>query len=131
MAPPDGSAVLTLIQAKPESPQARLVGRATQVVFVTEDLPATYTDGDVGAFASEPHHAFDGSSTNGRALTLMIVGALDNRAGPFCVGRRIHALPRPRWEHFDLVGFDEVSRAVGAKSPGRPRETGRGTARGA
>ena len=44
VAPPDGSAVLTLIQAKPDSPQARLVGRATQVVFVTEDLPATYTE---------------------------------------------------------------------------------------
>src|SRR5262245_11862553 len=44
VAPPDGSAVLTLIQAKPNSPQARFVGRATQVVFVTEDLPATYTE---------------------------------------------------------------------------------------
>src|SRR6185369_7396274 len=44
VAPPDGSAVLTLIQVKPDSPQARLVGRATQVVFVTEDLPATYTE---------------------------------------------------------------------------------------
>lgn len=42
VAPPDGSAVLTLIEAKPHSPQARFVGRATQVVFVTEDLPATY-----------------------------------------------------------------------------------------
>src|SRR5215470_3209628 len=44
VAPPDGSAVLTLIQARPDSPQARLVGRATQVVFVTEDLPATYAE---------------------------------------------------------------------------------------
>src|SRR5438046_9591419 len=44
VAPPNGSAVLTLIEAKPDSPQARLIGRATQVVFVTEDLPATYTE---------------------------------------------------------------------------------------
>ena len=44
VAPRDGSAVLTLIQAEPDSPQARFVGRATQVVFVTEDLPATYTE---------------------------------------------------------------------------------------
>ena len=29
VAPPDGSAVLTLIEAKPDSPKARLVGRAT------------------------------------------------------------------------------------------------------
>ena len=44
VAPPDGTAVLTLIEAKPNSPQARLVGRATQVAFVTEDLPTTYTE---------------------------------------------------------------------------------------
>src|SRR6476620_4138573 len=44
VAPPDGSAVLTLIQAKPGSAQARLIGRATHVAFVTEDLPATYTE---------------------------------------------------------------------------------------
>src|SRR5262245_24478527 len=44
VSPPDGTAVLTLIQVKPDSPQARYVGRATQVVFVTEDLPATYSE---------------------------------------------------------------------------------------
>src|SRR5206468_3895309 len=44
VAPPDGTAVLTLIQADPDSPQRRLIGRATQVVFVTEDLPATYRE---------------------------------------------------------------------------------------
>src|SRR5213594_4170991 len=44
VAPPDGTAVLTLIQPEPDSPQYRLIGRATQVVFVTEDLPATYRE---------------------------------------------------------------------------------------
>jgi catechol 2,3-dioxygenase-like lactoylglutathione lyase family enzyme len=44
VAPPDGTAVLTLIQADPGTPQHRLIGRATQVVFVTEDLPATYRE---------------------------------------------------------------------------------------
>src|SRR5689334_18749130 len=42
--PPDGTAVLTLIEASPTSPQAKLIGRATQVVFVTGDLPATYAE---------------------------------------------------------------------------------------
>jgi serine phosphatase RsbU (regulator of sigma subunit) len=42
VSPPDGTAVLTLIQPKAHSPQYRLIGRATQVVFVTENLPATY-----------------------------------------------------------------------------------------
>src|SRR5438552_7381093 len=44
VAPPDGTAVLTLIQPEPDSPQCRLIGRATQVAFVTEDLPATYRE---------------------------------------------------------------------------------------
>ena len=42
VAPPDGTAVLALVQPEPESPQARLIGRATQVVFVTDDVTATY-----------------------------------------------------------------------------------------
>ncbi len=42
VSPPDGTAVLTLIQPDEHSPQYRLIGRATQVVFVTENLPATY-----------------------------------------------------------------------------------------
>jgi serine phosphatase RsbU (regulator of sigma subunit) len=42
VSPPDGTAVLTLIQPDERSPQYRLIGRATQVVFVTENLPATY-----------------------------------------------------------------------------------------
>jgi phosphoserine phosphatase RsbU/P len=40
--PPDGTTVLTLIQPPPHSLQSKLIGRATQVVFVTENLPATY-----------------------------------------------------------------------------------------
>jgi len=36
--PPDGSAVLSLIAPGPNSPERKLIGRATQVVFVTEDV---------------------------------------------------------------------------------------------
>ena len=108
VAPPDGSAVLTLIEAKPDSPQARLVGRATQVVFVTEDLPATYTSGGGGAFASETRHASDASSTIGRAMQPIHFGALDNRAGPIGVGRRLHAL---RGRRSELVRPGELRRS--------------------
>ena len=44
VAPPDGTAVLTLIEPPPHSLQYQLIGRATQVVFVTENLPATYRE---------------------------------------------------------------------------------------
>src|SRR5438270_4732211 len=36
VAPPDGAAILALIAPKPNSEQYRLIGRATQIVFVTE-----------------------------------------------------------------------------------------------
>jgi len=111
--PPDGTAVLTLIEAKPDSPQARLVGRATQVVFVTEDLPATYTEWRRRGvrFRTAPR------------LRRVVYEQTD-------AGSSAHATPgqdRPAWggvftrfedvdrNSFALVSFDEVSRAVEAQ----------------
>jgi phosphoserine phosphatase RsbU/P len=44
VAPPDGSAVLTLIEPEPDSEQYKLIGRATGIVFVTEDITSKYTE---------------------------------------------------------------------------------------
>ena len=44
VSPPDGTAVLALIAPDPESPQYKLIGRATQVVFVTEDVTAKFRE---------------------------------------------------------------------------------------
>src|SRR5437764_3768464 len=38
VSPPNGTAVLTLIQPAPESAEYKLIGRATRVVFVTENV---------------------------------------------------------------------------------------------
>ena len=38
VAPPDGTAVLRLIAPRPDSESYRLIGRATQIVFLTEDV---------------------------------------------------------------------------------------------
>jgi serine phosphatase RsbU (regulator of sigma subunit) len=42
VAPPHGTAVLTLIAPDPESEDYKLIGRATQIAFVAEDVVATY-----------------------------------------------------------------------------------------
>ena len=42
VAPPDGSAVLMLIAPKPGSQEYKLIGRATQVAFVAEDVMAKF-----------------------------------------------------------------------------------------
>jgi serine phosphatase RsbU (regulator of sigma subunit)/predicted enzyme related to lactoylglutathione lyase len=44
VAPPDGSTVLLLIQPKHDSAEHKLIGRATQVVLVTEDVTKTYRE---------------------------------------------------------------------------------------
>src|SRR5215510_2222698 len=44
VSPPDGTAVLTLIEAAPDSKQYDLIGRPTGIVFVTEDVIAKYEE---------------------------------------------------------------------------------------
>ncbi len=44
VAPPDGGAVLSLIAPSPRSAEYKLIGRATQVVFVTEDVLAKFRE---------------------------------------------------------------------------------------
>jgi serine phosphatase RsbU (regulator of sigma subunit)/extradiol dioxygenase family protein len=44
VAPPDGTAVLTLVKPDAESEQYKLIGRPTGVVFVAEDIAATYKE---------------------------------------------------------------------------------------
>src|SRR5216683_3147971 len=44
VSPPDGTAVLALVAPKRESMQYKLIGRSTQVVFVTEDVTAKFVE---------------------------------------------------------------------------------------
>jgi serine phosphatase RsbU (regulator of sigma subunit) len=44
VAPPDGSAVLSLVAPTPDSKEYALIGRPTQIVFVTEDVAAKYRE---------------------------------------------------------------------------------------
>ena len=44
VSPPDGTAILTLIQPEPNSAERKLIGRATRIVFVSEDVAAQYRE---------------------------------------------------------------------------------------
>src|SRR5215813_9920109 len=44
VSPPDGTAVLTLIAAAPDSRECKLIGRPTGIVFVTENVIAKYEE---------------------------------------------------------------------------------------
>src|SRR4029079_18008598 len=113
VSPPDGSAVLTLIQAHPDTPQARFVGRATQVVFVTEDLPATYTEWRRRGvrFRNAPRLrrvVYDHPADAADPSPLPPGGGQDRTAW----GGAFTRFEDPDRNSFALVSFDEVSRAV-------------------
>jgi serine phosphatase RsbU (regulator of sigma subunit) len=42
--PPDGTALLSLVAPKPGSEDCKLIGRPTQIVFMTEDVSAKYAE---------------------------------------------------------------------------------------
>jgi len=44
VSPPDGTAVINLLVPEAESEEFNLIGRPTQIVFVTEDVAAKYTE---------------------------------------------------------------------------------------
>jgi serine phosphatase RsbU (regulator of sigma subunit)/catechol 2,3-dioxygenase-like lactoylglutathione lyase family enzyme len=44
VAPPDGTAILALVAPKPTSPVYKMIGRSTNVVFVTEDVTAKFQE---------------------------------------------------------------------------------------
>src|SRR5438270_2674294 len=44
ISPPDGTAALNLIAPEPDSDEYKLIGRPTQIVFVTEDVAAKYSE---------------------------------------------------------------------------------------
>jgi serine phosphatase RsbU (regulator of sigma subunit) len=109
VAPPDGTTVLTLIQPPPNSLQSKLIGRATQVVFVTENLAATYREWHSRGvrFRGAPRLrrvAYEpaGSPSAGDDTATVWGGAF----------ARFEDLDR---NSFALVSFDEVSRAVEAQ----------------
>ncbi|HSL22561.1 MAG TPA: SpoIIE family protein phosphatase [Vicinamibacterales bacterium] len=117
VAPPNGSAVLALIQPEPDSPQYRLIGRATQVVFVTENVPATYREWRRRGvrFRSMPRLrrvAYEqvGSSQPGWATAG--APAADQPTVWGGVFTRFEDIDR---NSFALVSFDEVSRAIEAQ----------------
>jgi serine phosphatase RsbU (regulator of sigma subunit) len=116
VAPPDGSTVLTLIETRRDSPSARLIGRATQVVFVTEDLPATHTEWRRRGvrFRNAPRL---------RRVVYEQAGAAAARSPESSTpgqdrsawGGAFTRFEDPDRNSFALVSFDEVSRAVEAQ----------------
>src|SRR5258706_2719921 len=113
VSPPDGTAVLTLIAPDPNSDEYKLIGQPTPIVFVTEDVIATYTEWRRRGvrFRQTPRlrrvkpqqPALDGNSS---AASVLLGKQTPIWGGVFT---RFEDIDR---NSFALVSFDEMTQAV-------------------
>ena len=116
VAPPDGSAILSLVVPKPNSQEYRLIGRSTQVVFVTEDVASKFQEWSKRGvrFQSTPRlrrikydHKAQAAPSN---VSSMLLGeGAPIWGGVFARFRDIDG------NTFSLVSFDEVTHALEAQ----------------
>jgi serine phosphatase RsbU (regulator of sigma subunit)/catechol 2,3-dioxygenase-like lactoylglutathione lyase family enzyme len=115
VAPPDGTAILALVVPKADSQEYKLIGRATQVVFITEDVAAKYQEWARRGvrFLSAPRLKrikYDPETQAAHAGDAMLLGEQTPIwGGVFARFRDIDG------NSFSLVSFDEVTQAVEAQ----------------
>ncbi len=115
VAPPDGSAVITLVAPKPGSKACELIGRYTGVVFVTENVAAKYSEWRKRGVNFSYSPRLRRVTYERQALDEPDVPAAPNGqrspvwGGVFTRFRDIDG------NSFELVGFDEVTREVEAQ----------------
>jgi serine phosphatase RsbU (regulator of sigma subunit)/predicted enzyme related to lactoylglutathione lyase len=117
VAPPDGTAVLSLVAPKPDAKEYQLIGRPTQVVFVTEDVLGKFREW------SERGVRFQRVPRLRRMKYERVWPPLSDST----VLAEPHAEHRPIWggvfasfkdvdgNSFGLVGIDEVSHEIEAQ----------------
>ncbi|MFY9561175.1 MAG: SpoIIE family protein phosphatase [Terriglobales bacterium] len=116
VSPPDGTAVLTLIAPDPESDEYKHIGQPTQVVFVAEDVVATYSEWRKRGvrFRHTPRLRRVKYEQQARDGGLSAPSMLLGKQTPIWGGvfTRFEDLDR---NSFALVSFDEMSEAVEAQ----------------
>lgn len=115
VSPPDGTTVITLIAAAPDSEESNYIGKATHIVFVTDNVPATYREW-------KKRGVRFGHSPRLRRLKYQQHAPARRAAAGIAAGE-----PAPVWggvftrfedldrNSFALVSLDEVSRAIAAE----------------
>ena len=105
VAPPDGTAVLSLIAPSPNSQQYKLIGRPTGIVFVAEDVLATYEEWRKRGvqFLSTPRL---------RRLRYGLPSPATSREQPPVWGGVFTRFKDVDGNSFALVGVDEVNRGI-------------------
>src|SRR5215470_16705269 len=115
VSPPDGSAVLALIKPRPKSQEAKLIGRATQIVFLTDDVAARFQEWSKRGvrFSSAPklrRLKFD-EQTRARAAEQSLLLGVE---APIW-GNAVAHFRDVDGNSFTLTSYDEVTHAMEAK----------------
>jgi serine phosphatase RsbU (regulator of sigma subunit)/catechol 2,3-dioxygenase-like lactoylglutathione lyase family enzyme len=111
VAPPDGTALLSLVVPKPTSAEYKLIGRATQVVFITEDVTSTFQRWSRRGvrFQQTPRLKrikFDGKGQPSEASEMLLGTQTPIWGGVFARFRDVDG------NSFSLVSFDEVTHSL-------------------
>ncbi len=116
VAPPDGSAILSLVVPKPKSQEYKLIGRSTQVVFVTEDVAAKFQEWSKRGvrFQQTPRlrrikYDRQPQASPSAASSMLLGGQTPIWGGVFARFRDVDG------NSFSLVSFDEVTHALEAQ----------------
>lgn len=116
VAPPDGTANLTLVAPERDSEQSKLIGRATQVTLVTEDVIAKFREWSARGvrFSLNPRLKRLRHPVQVQASSAADTSSSREEHAPIWGG--VFARFRdPDGNSFSLVSFDEVTQAVEAQ----------------
>jgi serine phosphatase RsbU (regulator of sigma subunit)/catechol 2,3-dioxygenase-like lactoylglutathione lyase family enzyme len=129
VAPPDGVAILSLIVPKPNSEQHKLIGRATQIVFVTEDVTAKFREWSARGVRFQTTPRLKRIRYQFQPVQTSVAAAAGESAQPVATSRTSMLLGEetPIWggivarfrdidgNSFSLVSFDELTHAMEAQ----------------
>jgi len=123
VAPPDGIATLVLRKPEPDAAECKLIGRATQVAFVTEDVVARFREWRRRGveFLSTPRLRRLRPRVQVVAHSSTDPSAPSQEQAPIW-GGVFTRFKDPDGNSFSLVSFDEVSREIEAQRRARAEQ---------
>jgi serine phosphatase RsbU (regulator of sigma subunit) len=114
VAPPDGTSNVALVSPERTSEQVKLIGRNTQISFITEDVLAKFRDWSRRgvAFQITPRLRH---LRHGAQVPMQPRESLQAHDGPTIWGGVFARFKDPDGNVYTLVSFDEVTRAIEAE----------------
>jgi serine phosphatase RsbU (regulator of sigma subunit)/catechol 2,3-dioxygenase-like lactoylglutathione lyase family enzyme len=116
VSPPDGSAILSLVVPRPRSQEAKLIGRSTQVVLVTDDVAAKFREWSKRGvqFQRTPRLKRIKYDPKTQQASTDAASVLLGKEAPVW-GSVFARFKDPDGNSFTLVSFDEITHAVEAQ----------------